>query len=117
MNEFLAYLHELFELVGPISERRMFGGIYADGLMFAIVFDDALYLKADAGTADRFEEAGLVPFEYTKGGKVVKLSYYTAPDEIMEDRELAAEWARRSLDAALRSQREKRRTVTGRKRR
>ncbi|HEX2058811.1 MAG TPA: TfoX/Sxy family protein [Actinomycetota bacterium] len=41
-----------------ISARRMFGGhgIYRDGRMFAIVYDDAVYLKVsddEAKTSDR----------------------------------------------------------------
>ncbi len=33
---------------GPVAVKRMFGGagIYRDGLMFALVADDVLYLKA-----------------------------------------------------------------------
>ena len=49
-------------------------------------------------------------FEYDKGGKVVKMSYHLAPDEIMEDREQAAIWERRALEAALRSRRTPRRS-------
>lgn len=38
----------------------------------------------------------------------MKMSYYLAPDEIMDDREQAAIWARRSFAAAVRGQRGKR---------
>jgi len=34
----------------------------------------------------------------------MKMSYYLAPNEIMDDREQAAMWARRSFEAALRPQ-------------
>jgi DNA transformation protein and related proteins len=106
MSEYLEYLHEVFELFGPIKIRKMFGGygIYHQGLMFALVADDALYLKTDSENLDYFEDEGLGPFEYNKGGKVVKMSYYLGPDEIMDDREQAAVWARRSFEAARRSQ-------------
>ncbi|MBI2993748.1 MAG: TfoX/Sxy family protein [Gammaproteobacteria bacterium] len=105
MSEFVEYLHEVFELLGPISVRKMFGGygIYHEGLMFALVSDDTLYLKADAGNSNYFEEEGLSPFEYRKQGKVMKMSYYLAPDGVMDDRELAALWGRRSYEAALRT--------------
>ncbi len=107
MNEFVEYLHEVFELFGPISVRKMFGGygIYRDGLMFGLVTDDTLYLKADAENASHFEQAGLGRFEYARGGRVMKISYYQAPEGILEDREDAATWARRSFEAALRSKR------------
>ncbi|AEG00851.1 TfoX/Sxy family protein [Methylomonas methanica] len=109
MNEFSAYLPELFELFGPVDVRGMFGGygVFRDGLMFALAVDDSLYLKADAENAGYFEQMNLARFEYIRSGKVARLGYYQAPPEIMEDRELAAVWARRSYDAALRAQRKK----------
>lgn len=105
MREYVAYLQEAFDLFGPVSARRMFGGhgLYHDGLMFGIVVDDTLYLKADAQSAGEFTARGLAPFEYVRNGKPVQLSYYRAPDEILEDRELAAAWARRAFAAALRA--------------
>ncbi len=83
----------------------MFGGygIYHDGLMFALVDEDTLYLKADADNVRYFEELGLRRFEYDSNGKVVKLSYFRAPDELLDDRELAAAWAQRSYEVARRS--------------
>lgn len=105
MSEFVEYLHEVFERFGPITARRMFGGygIYHNGLMFALVSDDTLYLKADAENASHFEKAGLGKFEYAKDGKIMRISYYLAPAEILEDRDEAALWARRSYEAALRA--------------
>jgi len=106
MSEFTEYLHEVFERFGPITVRKMFGGygVFQDGLMFALVADDTLYLKADAENAHTFEELGLGPFEYAKSGKVMKMSYFQAPDAILDDRDAAAEWAARSFEAALRAQ-------------
>jgi DNA transformation protein len=107
MSEFVDYLHEVFELFGPISVRKMFGGygIYHHGLMFGLVSGETLYLKADAGNANHFEKQGLDKFEYVKAGKIMAISYYQAPAEILEDREQAAIWALRSYQAALRGQR------------
>lgn len=103
MSEFVDYLHEVFEQFGRIHVRKMFGGygIYHDGIMFGLVADDTLYLKADHTTAKHFESRGLNQFEYDKGGKPVKMSYYEAPAEILDDPEDAAVWARRSYDVAM----------------
>jgi len=112
MSEFVEYLHEVFERFGPIRIRKMFGGygVYHGGLMFGLVADDTLYLKADAGNAGFFEKERLEQFEYNKVGRTIRMSYYQAPDGIMDDREQAAIWARRSLDAALRSRAPKRKS-------
>lgn len=105
MSEYIEHLHEVFEHFGPIQTRRMFGGhgLFKDGLMFALVADDCLFLKADAEIAHFFESANLKPFEYTKADRTFTMSYYQAPDNIFDDADEAAAWARRSYDAALRS--------------
>lgn len=105
MSEFIEYLGEVFERFGAIQARRMFGGhgLYYDGLMFALVADGVLYLKADSESADTFKAQGLRPFEYQKNGKAVNLSYYTAPEEIFDDPDRARDWANRAYEAALRA--------------
>lgn len=104
MSEFADYLHEVFALFGDIQLRKMFGGygVYRDGLMFGLIADDTLYLKADSHTIAEFENLGLPPFSYAKNGKTVKMSYYLAPDDIFEDKHLAARWANLAFAAALR---------------
>ncbi len=107
MSEFCDYLHELFDGFGPIRTRRMFGGhgVFHDGLMFGLVADNELYLKADAEAAPEFARRGLEPFIYYKKGKPVRLSYYAAPGEIFDDRDEAARWARLAFAAARRANR------------
>lgn len=105
MSEFVEYLKEVFEQFGQIHSRKMFGGygIYHDGVMFGLVADDTLYLKADETTAEYFEEKGLCRFEYDKGDKTVRMSYYLAPDDIFDNPEDAAHWARRAYEVAFRA--------------
>jgi DNA transformation protein len=83
----------------------MFGGygVYRDGVMFGLVSDETLYLKADAENAGYFQKQGLSQFEYHRKGKVTKLSYYQAPGAVMDDCTDAARWAHRSFEAALRA--------------
>ncbi len=59
-------IHDLFSVFGPVERRRLFGGagLYADGLMFAIVMGDIIYLKIDDGTRAIFEAEGCAPFGY-----------------------------------------------------
>ena len=105
MSELLESLPDLFHGLGTIRVRRMFGGhgVYADELFFAIVDDGVLYLKADGLTAPHFEERGLGKFEYVKDGRVMKMAYFTAPEEVFDDPEEALRWGRMALDAALRA--------------
>ena len=105
MTEFVDYLNEVFEQLGEIRARKMFGGygIYHEGVMFGLVADDTLYLKADGSTAEYFESRGLGQFEYDKGGKIVKMSYYLAPEEIYDDPDEAVIWAKRAYEVAFRA--------------
>jgi DNA transformation protein len=102
-NEFIELLKEVFEEFGPIEARSMFGGygIYHDSVMFALVADNTLYLKANDSTKSHFESRDLPQFEYERKDKTVKMSYYLAPDEIFDDREEAAIWASYAYEAAL----------------
>ncbi|MFT4175006.1 MAG: TfoX/Sxy family protein, partial [Rhodocyclaceae bacterium] len=103
-NQVAEHLVDAFRLFGPISLRRMFGGygVFREGLMFGLILDHTLYLKADAANVAEFERLGLKPFEYMRQGKLIGLSYYEAPESVLEDVHEAALWARRSFDAALR---------------
>ena len=104
MSEFVDSLEEVFASFGSIRARKMFGGygIYHGDLMFGLVADDVLYLKADERSVEVFSKQGLTPFVYEKSGKIVKMSYYTAPEEIFDDPEQAKVWAVRAFEAALR---------------
>ncbi|MEL6919439.1 MAG: TfoX/Sxy family protein [Pseudomonadota bacterium] len=55
------YLQELFESVGPIQIRKMFGGqgIYVDGTIIAVIVKGALMIKGDAQLAEVYEASGL----------------------------------------------------------
>jgi len=105
MSEYLDNLNEVFAAFGSIRTRRMFGGhgVFHDDLMFGLVADEVLYLKADRESSSLFEEKGLPQFEYEKGTGVVRMSYYMAPEEVFDDAEMARIWAVRAFEAALRA--------------
>jgi len=109
MSEYVEYLKEVFSEFGSVEPRRMFGGygVFHKGLMFALVADDVLYLKADESISRHFTERGLEQFSYEKQGKSFKMSYYMAPEEIFDDPEEAKIWADRSYAAAVRSKKPK----------
>lgn len=97
-------MQELLDGWGTVTARRMFGGhgLYHEGLMFAIVMDSRLYLKADDGNRAEFEALGLAPFTYPMKGKTVALSYWSAPDAMFDEPSEAVRWARSAWEAAAR---------------
>jgi DNA transformation protein and related proteins len=101
-----SHIVDLFAAFGPVVVRRMFGGggIYADGLMFAIVAGGVIYLKADAQTIPAFEKEDLKPFAYAaKGRKPISFSYWRMPDRLYDDADELARWARDAVMAARRA--------------
>ena len=104
-DAFLDYVMELFGPFGTVGARRMFGGhgVYLDGLMFAIVSVDTLYLKADEMNRIEFEQAGCEIFGYARKGKRATLNFFRAPEDAMESPELMLPWARTAYAAALRA--------------
>jgi DNA transformation protein len=104
-QEFASYVVDLMQTIGPVYSKRMFGGygIFLEGLMFALIADSVLYLKADKESEGDFTERGLEPFTYNKKGKLMKMSYYQAPEEALEDGEIMNEWGNKGYSAALRA--------------
>jgi len=89
-----------------VTIRRMFSGfgISADGITFALVIRDTLYLRADADRIARFEAEGSAPFQYTTRTRTVTVaSYWRLPDRLLDDPDELAGWARDALAAAERA--------------
>lgn len=104
--EYQEFLLELFEPVGTVTLRRMFGGagLFNQGLMFALVIGETIYMKVDDHNRAAYEDAGSEPFTYdtSKGSRGV-MSFFTLPEVVYDDQTEAAEWARGSIDAAFRA--------------
>jgi DNA transformation protein and related proteins len=103
------FIGELFAPFGPVTVRRMFGGagIWCDGLMFALVFDGAIYLKVDDKSIPDFEREGSLPFVYARAkskGRIGRpsLSYWRLPERLYDDADELAVWAARALAIAER---------------
>jgi DNA transformation protein len=103
------FIRELFAQFRAVTVRRMFGGagIFAEGLMFGLVFDGAIYLKVDAGSIPDFEREGCKPFVYTRAKSVGRigrhsLSYWRMPERLYDDPDELAVWADRAFAIAQR---------------
>lgn len=99
-------IEEMFQALGPVTIKRMFGGkgIYHQGRILALEVDGEILLKADAGSAPDFEEAGSRQWGYDgKQGKPVKMPYWSIPEAAFDDPDEMALWVRRAYEAALRA--------------
>jgi len=84
----------------------MFGGagIFADGLMIALVSDGEIFLKADQQTIPVLAAEGSRPFTYGAKNRRVAMSYWRLPDRLLDDPEELGNFARAALGAAHRAQ-------------
>lgn len=102
-------LKELFETLPRLSIRRLFGGkgVYADGVIVAIVLRGELLLKADAESAPAFRSAGCTQWVYAnrKTGQPVAMPYWSVPESALDDPDEMAQWARLAFEAGLRAPR------------
>lgn len=82
VDSFHDFVRELFAGLGSVQIKRMFGGAggYADGVMFLLLADDAIYLKADDGLKIELAAQGSAPFIWTpqsgpRAGERVDMGY------------------------------------------
>ena len=104
-REFCEHITDLLSGFAPVAIRRIFGGagVYRDGVMFALVAYDTLYLKVDDATRPDYERVGMGPFTYEGKNEPVTMSYFQAPPDAMEDAELLCDCARKAYAVALRA--------------
>ena len=102
-DEYLTYVIDQLECLGPIRSRRMFGGagLYFENLFFAVVADDVIYFKVDDSNRSDYEEASMEAFRPFPDKSTV-MGYYQVPIDVLENRDRLRDWAQKSLLAAER---------------
>ena len=109
-SSFVEFLSEQLAPLGRITMRRMFGktGVFCDGLMLGMVTEDTLYFRVDAQNRAAFKEAASAPpLNYAKGGRLIDLAFWRAPERLLDEPEELLSWARLALEAARRVARQR----------
>lgn len=93
-------VQDLMGNIPGIEARAMFGGwgIYQDGLIFAIIADGTLFFKVGESNRADYEKARSRPFVYSRGKhKTTTMSYWTIPEEVMENPEMLVQWVKQAV--------------------
>jgi DNA transformation protein len=109
---------DLFAPFGKIAVRRMFGaeGLFRDGLMFGIVYQERIYFKTSDESRQTFMAEGAKPLFYRfKNAEGVLTSYYELPDRLYDDPEELADWAHTAFAAARNAASKKKRKAVQKK--
>ncbi|TGE37346.1 TfoX family protein [Desulfosporosinus fructosivorans] len=98
---FKDYVVDQLGMLGVVTVKKMFGGagIYYDSLIFGLLGDDVLYFRVDDSNKSDYVRAGMEPFQ-PFDDKPLVMPYYEVPVDILENRELLADWAMKSLSAS-----------------
>jgi DNA transformation protein and related proteins len=104
-DSFAEFLREQLAPLGRITTRRMFGktGVFCDGVMFAMVTENTLYVRVDDQNRVTFKEAeSFPPLNYAKRGSTIDLSFWRVPERLFDEPDEFVMWARAALAAAHR---------------
>ena len=111
MSGFHAFVEELFAGFGPVRFKRMFGvvGLFAGDVIFGLIDDETIYLRADEAMRAEMEAEGSVRWVYRFSAKPIgTMSYWRLPETALDDPDEAAAWARKALAVAEAKAAEKR---------
>jgi len=113
-GEYKIFVQEVFEPLGEIRIRAMFGGagVYYRDLMFGLIANETLHLKIDEMTKPAFEEEGMGPFVYEPpSGKAISMSYWELPERLYDEPDELLDWAKAAIEAASRAKKSNRKTT------
>lgn len=102
---FAEFLRDQLAPLGRVTTRRMFGktGVFCDGVMLGMVTGNTLYFRVDEQNRAAFKEAeAFPPLNYEKGGHMIDLSFWRAPERLFDEPDELVAWARAALAAAHR---------------
>jgi DNA transformation protein len=102
------YVLEQLERTGPVTFKSMFGGagLYADGLFFGLISgQEVFYLKVDDTTRPDYQDRDSQPF--APFGEKAMMNYFTVPEDVLEDPDELAVWARKAIAVAARTTKKK----------
>jgi DNA transformation protein len=99
------YVLDQLERLKPVTSRKMFGGIgvYHAGIMFALIFDDAVYFRVDDTNRHNYEHAGYLQLPAHPDRPNHRMPYFQIPDDLLDDPDRLEPWFNDTLEAARRA--------------
>lgn len=100
-----------FAELGHITVKKMFGGagLYADGMIFALLDDGEIYIKVDAVNQPEFEAIGSQIFTYAVDETGPKtLNYWLLDSDRLAEKAECLKYGQLGIEASLRAAEKKR---------
>lgn len=89
--------------LGDVEIKRMFGGLglYLEGKIFGLIFDDTVFLRVDDASRPDFVKRNMPALRpVRRDPSKVSENYYQLPIEALEDPASLLTWARRAVRAS-----------------
>ena len=101
-DAYLQYVLEQLAGLGPVTPRRMFGGVglYHEERFFGLIAGDTLYFKANDSNRGDYEARGMSRFRPYPDKPYWSMTYYEVPADTLEDADECMAWARKSVAIA-----------------
>ena len=101
-DEYLQYVLEQLAGLGPVTPRRMFGGVglFHGERIFGLIARDTLYFKVDASNRGDYEARNMNRFRPFADKPDLSMTYYEVPADTLEDADACVAWARKSTSVS-----------------
>ena len=102
-EDFKNFVLDQLNGLGQFETKQMFGGVVLlyQGSAFAKIKHGRVWLKVDESNKSDFENLGMKQYTYGKENSRT-LNFYETPIEVIEDRDTLQNWARKSINIAIR---------------
>jgi DNA transformation protein and related proteins len=101
-DDYLQYVLEQLAGLGPVTPRRMFGGVglFYGERIFGLIARDTLYFKVDASSRRDYEARNMDRFRPFADKPDLSMTYHEVPADTLEDADACVEWARKSASVS-----------------
>ena len=115
-DSFKAFVLDQLSALSELRARAMFGGhgLYSGDRFFGILDEGRVFFKVDDITRAAYESRGMPPFTYEMKGRVMTMSSYEVPPDVLDDRNEAFVWANQAIQVAANKAVRAARKTTGR---
>jgi DNA transformation protein len=104
-ESFKEFVLDQLSALPELRAKAMFGthGLYQADRFFAIMDEGRLYFKVNEHSRVAYVERGMKPFTYEMKGRVMTMSYYEVPPDVLENAGELVAWANEAIQVAATS--------------
>jgi DNA transformation protein len=108
-ESFKEFVLDQLSALPELRPKAMFGahGLYQADRFFAILDEGRLYFKVNEQSRAAYAKRGMKPFTYQMKGRVMTMSYYEVPPDVLENAGELVIWANRAIQVAAAQSRRK----------